>query len=129
MKPVRGIRMKKILIIDYSSMQIRTLTGLMKNKYEIITAMSGFDGIEILKNEKVDLVLLDYGMPVLDGKETLRIIRDNENMKNLPVIFLTGDNEREDIIEALKLNPQGYLLKPVKPDRLFDAIDKALLGK
>ena len=121
--------MRKILIIDDSSMQIRTLTGLMKNKYEIVTAMSGFDGIEILKKEKVDLVLLDYGMPVLDGKETLRIIRDNEKTKDLPVIFLTGDNEREDIIEALKLNPQGYLLKPVRPDRLFDAIDKALLGK
>lgn len=121
--------MRKILIIDDSSMQIRTLTGLMKNKFEIVTAMSGFDGIEILKKEKVDLVLLDYGMPVLDGKETLRIIRDNENLKNLPVIFLTGDNEREDIMEALKLNPQGYLLKPVRPDRLFDAIDKALLGK
>lgn len=118
--------MKKILIIDDSSIQIRTLTGLMKNKYELLTAMSGFNGIEILKKTKVDLVLLDYGMPVLDGRETLRILRENEETKNIPVIFLTGDNEKEDIVEALKLQPQGYLLKPVEPDRLFEAIEDAI---
>lgn len=120
--------MKKIMIIDDSQIQLRTLTGLLKNRYEVITATSGFDGIEILKKNKVDLVLLDYGMPVLDGKETLRILRDNENTKTISVIFLTGDNEREDIIEALKLQPQGYLLKPVEPERLYETIEN-IIGK
>lgn len=118
--------MKKVLVIDDSTIQIRTLTGLMKDKYEIMTAASGFDGIEILKKNKVDLVLLDYGMPILDGKETMKIIRDNEKTKDIPVIFLTGDNEREDIIEVLKLQPQGYLLKPVVPERLFETIEKVI---
>lgn len=120
--------MKKILIIDDSSIQLRTLTGILKNKYEVMTASSGFDGIELLKKNKVDLVLLDYAMPVLDGKETMKIIKDNEKMKAVPIVFLTGDNEREDIIEVLKLQPQAYLLKPVDPDRLFETIQR-IIGK
>lgn len=120
--------MKKILLIDDSAIQIRMMTGLMKGKYELLTAASGFAGIELLKKTKVDLVLLDYGMPVMNGKETLKVLRDNEKTKNVPVIFLTGDNEREDIVEALKLQPQGYLLKPVEPDRLFEAIEN-IIGK
>lgn len=115
---------KKIVVIDDSKVQLRALSELMKNQYEVVTASTGRGGIEILKQDGADLVLLDYSMPGLDGKETLKILREHEETKNIPVIFITGDDDKEDIVEVLKLHPQGYLLKPVKPERLFRAIEE-----
>ena len=115
---------KKIVVIDDSKVQLRAMSELMKNQYEVVTASTGRGGIEILKQDGADLVLLDYSMPGLDGKETLEILRSHEETKNIPVIFITGDDDKEDIVEVLKLHPQGYLLKPVKPERLFQAIEE-----
>lgn len=117
---------KKIVVIDDSKVQLRAMSELMKNQYEVVTASTGRGGIEILKQDGADLVLLDYGMPGLNGRETLEILRSHEETKNIPVIFITGDDDKEDIVEALKLHPQGYLLKPVKPERLFQAIQEVL---
>ncbi|MCM1415739.1 MAG: response regulator [bacterium] len=115
--------LKKIVVIDDSKVQLRALSELMKGKYEVATAVSGKEGIDILKQDGADLVLLDYSMPGMDGKETLEILQSNEETKHIPVIFITGDNDKEDIVAVLKLHPQGYLLKPVKPERLFEAIE------
>lgn len=117
---------RKIVVIDDSKVQLRALSELMKGKYEVVTAETGRGGIDILKQDGADLVLLDYSMPGLDGKETLKLLQGDERTKHIPVIFITGDNDKEDIMEALKLHPQGYLLKPVKPERLFQAIEKVL---
>lgn len=117
---------KKIVVIDDSKVQLRAMSELMKNQYEVVTASTGRGGIEILKQDGADLVLLDYSMPGLDGRETLEILRSHEETKNIPVIFVTGDDDKEDIVEVLKLHPQGYLLKPVKPERLFQAIQEVL---
>lgn len=118
--------MKKIVVIDDSKVQLRAMSELMKNQYEVVTASTGRSGIDILKQDGADLVLLDYGMPGLDGRETLEILQSHEETKNIPVIFVTGDDDKEDIVEVLKLHPQGYLLKPVKPERLFQAIQEVL---
>lgn len=117
---------KKIVVIDDSKVQLRAMSELMKNQYEVVTASTGRGGIEILKQDGADLVLLDYSMPGLDGRETLEILRSHEETKNIPVIFITGDDDKEDIVEVLKLHPQGYLLKPVKPERLFRAIEEVI---
>ena len=117
---------KKIVVIDDSKVQLRAMSELMKNQYEVVTASTGRGGIEILKQDGADLVLLDYSMPGLNGKETMEILRSHEETKNIPIIFITGDDDKEDIVEVLKLHPQGYLLKPVKPERLFQAIEEVL---
>lgn len=115
---------KRIVVIDDSKVQLRALSEPMKGRYEVVTAMTGRGGIEMVKQDGADLILLDYSMPGLDGKETLEILRSNEETKNIPVIFITGDDDKEDIVRVLKLHPQGYLLKPVKPERLFQAIEE-----
>ncbi len=117
---------KKIVVIDDSQVQLRTLSELMKDKYEVVTASAGHIGIEIIKQNGADLVLLDYSMPILDGKQILKMLRSNEETKHIPVVFITGDDDKEDIVEVLKLHPQGYLLKPVKPERLFQTIEEVL---
>ena len=65
-------------------------------------------------------------MPGLDGKETLEKIRADERTKDIPVIFLTGVADKQNIANVLHLNPKGYILKPPSQDKLFEAIEDAL---
>ena len=116
--------MKKILFIDDSKMQLQVLRGLMKKDYEVFTSESGFDGIDVAKKQQPDVIFLDYGMPVISGTETLERLRANEKTKHIPVVFLTGVDDKEEATAALKLKPQGYLLKPVTREQLEDTIRK-----
>ena len=76
-----------------------------------------------------DLILLDYEMPVCDGRQTLEMIRADDDLKDIPVIFLTSVNDREHIQSVLELHPQGYLLKPPVQEKLEQAIEKELGNK
>ena len=100
---------------------------LLQNNYETLMAPSGLEGIKIAKKEQPDLILLDYDMPIMSGKETFRKLQNEDETKDIPVIFLTGVDDREDVEAVLKCRPQGYLLKPVEQDRLLKTIQKILL--
>lgn len=76
--------------------------------------------------KRPDLILLDYEMPVCDGKMTLEMLRADKNLATIPVMFLTAINDRESIEAVLKLKPAGYLLKPPAKERLLAEIDKVL---
>jgi CheY-like chemotaxis protein len=116
--------LKKILFIDDSTIQLRIMKGLLDKQYEVLTATSGLEGAELARSEQPDLIFLDYDMPILDGRATMHILKEHEESAKIPVIFLTGVNDKKHIEEVLKLLPQGYLLKPVEPDRLFESIRK-----
>lgn len=118
--------MKRILLIDDSLIQLRTLNMLLQDKYEVLMSTTGYDGISIAKKERPDLILLDYNMPILSGRDAFKKLQEKEETKDIPVIFLTGVDEREEVEEVLRLRPQGYLLKPVENDLLFKKIDKIL---
>lgn len=120
--------MKSILLIDDSMIQHRIMKVLLKNKYELLMADSGGDGIRIAQKLQPDLILLDYDMPDLSGKETFKMLKEQDETKDIPVIFLTGVRDKEDVEEVLRLRPQGYLLKPVKQSRLFEAM-RNILGE
>ena len=118
--------MKRILLIDDSLIQHRLIQTMLKDYYELLTCTSGLDGIRIAKTEQPDLILLDYDMPIMSGRETLRRLQQKEETKGIPVVFLTGVNERKDVGAVLKLRPQGYLLKPVEQNGLLQVIKKVL---
>lgn len=120
--------MKRILLIDDCMIQLQVLNGLLKDSYEVIMASSGVDGVSIARKKKPDLIIMDYDMPVISGKETLGRLREHAETKNIPTIFLTGVDERKEIEAVLRLQPQGYLLKPVRKERLFETI-QAVLGR
>ena len=115
---------KTILVIDDSMTQIRVLNMLLQDKYKVLSATSGYEGVTIAKKERPDLILLDYDMPIMSGKETFHKLQENEETKDIPVLFLTGVDEKEDIMRVLVLRPKGYLLKPVDQNRLFESIEK-----
>ena len=98
----------------------------LQDVYEVDLAISGAQAMTSIGKNRPDLILLDYEMPICDGKMTLEMIRADEDMKDIPVIFLTAINDRANIEAVLKLKPAGYFLKPPVKDRLVSEINKIL---
>ena len=108
-----------ILIIDDDTRMLRILKEELREKYNVATAVRG---LNFLEKRKTDLILLDYVMPDEDGPAVLKKLRENDATKDIPVVFLTGINDRSKIEKVLDMKPQGYLLKPIKPEKLFRTI-------
>lgn len=118
---------KKILLVDDDTdMLMMTERWLIKDGYTVITASSGADAVSILKNEKPDLILLDYSMPGMDGPDTLREIRNNPDTKELNVFFLTGMEEPDAVKLAGELNIQGYIQKSAGKKAILSALSDFL---
>lgn len=82
--------MKRVLVVDDDQNMLQLLYAFLRDSYQVIMADNGKAALESLRSHKVDLVLLDYLMPGMNGKETLEEIRKDEELKDLPVFFLTA---------------------------------------
>ena len=114
---------KKILVVDDSGAMLRSAKSWLEEKYQVILANSGMMAIKYLGSNRPDLILLDYEMPVCDGRQVLEMIRADEDSRDIPVIFLTGKDDRESVINVMALHPQGYLLKTLPPEVIVQNID------
>ncbi len=121
-----AVQRKSILVVDDGAITLRSVKALLDSRYEVSVATSGEKALKRMEKSLPDLVLLDYEMPGLNGKETLERIRADENMKDVPVIFLTGVADKQYIADVLQLNPMGYILKPPDKEKLFETIENAL---
>ena len=117
---------KHILVVDDNGTALRTMKAMLQEYYDVSVAISGAQAMTSIGKKRPDLILLDYEMPVCDGKMTLEMIRADEDMKDIPVVFLTAVNDRANIEAVLKLKPAGYFLKPPVKDRLLAEINKIL---
>ncbi|MGN0140828.1 MAG: response regulator [Roseburia sp.] len=117
---------KQILIVDDSALAVRSIKSMLDKKYDIAVAMSGEKAVPLAKKELPDLILLDYEMPGWDGKKTLEELRNDEEVMDTPVIFLTGVADKEHISAVLGMHPAAYLLKPVERNKLLDTIAEVL---
>lgn len=117
---------KTILLVDDDPVQLRAVRALLQDRYKVLMSTSGTEALILLGKQVPDMIFLDYNMPVCDGRQTLKMIREFEPAKNIPVVFLTGIGDKAHIEMVLKLNPAGYLLKPVKQETLFDIIAEVL---
>ena len=115
---------KKILVVDDSGAMLRSVKGWLEHKYQVILANSGAMAIKYLSTNRPDLILLDYEMPVINGKQVLEMLRAEAEFSTIPVIFLTGKNDKESIQQVLALRPEGYILKSTKPDQIVEMIDE-----
>ena len=115
---------KKILVVDDSGAMLRNVKGWLQDKYNVILANSGAMAIKYLATDRPDLVLLDYEMPVVDGRQVLEMIRTETEFRDVPVIFLTSKNDKESILKVMELKPEGYLLKTMEPKLIVGEIDK-----
>ena len=115
---------KKILVVDDSGAVLRNVKGWLEDRYQVILANSGTMAIKYLSMNRPDLVLLDYEMPVLNGKQVLEMIRSESEFSSIPVMFLTSKNDKESIQQVLALKPEGYILKTTKPEQIIQMIDE-----
>lgn len=120
---------KTILVVDDSPAMLRTMQAMLSKRYRVIFATSGAQAIALTSKELPDLILLDYEMPVVNGKMTLEMLRSEESTKDIPVVFLTGMDDAEHVHEVVALKPQGYLLKPPSEERIFSTIEEILDGE
>lgn len=114
--------MKKILVVDDCGAMLRNVKAWLEDSYQVIVANSGAMALKYLKANKPDLILLDYEMPVMNGKEVLERIRLDKELCDIPVIFLTNKNDEESIRNVEKLHPAGYLLKNMEPGEIVRRI-------
>ena len=96
--------------------------------YEFLAAADGKEGLEVLDAEggKVDLILLDWSMPVMDGIEMLKIIKSSDHLKNIPVTFVSTEQNRQKISEAIHEGAKNYLIKPFSQEELIGKIMESL---
>lgn len=118
--------MKTILIVDDTKANIMTLIELLEDRYDILASRDGQNAIEIVKEDKPDLVLLDIMMPDMDGFEVCEILKSDENTKDIPVIFLTAKTEEESIEKAYEIGGIDYITKPFKQKELLAKIKREI---
>ena len=114
---------KKILVVDDSGVMLHSIKGWLGKDYHVTLANSGLSAIKYMTLNRPDLILLDYEMPVCDGRQTLEMIRSETEVADIPVIFLTGKGDKESIMKVMALKPEGYLLKTMKPIDIKKYID------
>jgi DNA-binding response OmpR family regulator len=104
--------MKKILFIEDESALQKTFGEVLGQEgYEVISALDGESGLRLAKSEKPDLILLDLVLPKIHGFEVLKILRGDDNTKDIPVIVLTNLEAIEDVDKAIELGATTYLVK------------------
>lgn len=102
---------KSILIVDDDPTYARMVREWLKDDYQVFVVTSGMQAISFLMKRKVDLVLLDYEMPVTTGAQVLRMLRSENETKDIPIVFLTGVGDESSVKEVIALKPEGYILK------------------
>ena len=114
---------KKILIIDDDGAMLRMMKTWLAVKYQVYMATTGSIALTFLESNPVDLVLLDYEMPQMNGPEVLKAMRADPKLMDIPVIFLTAKDDKESVMTAAYLKPEKYLLKSMPQGKLIGTID------
>ena len=116
---------KRILTIDDSkTIRDMLMFTLADAGFEVLQAVDGQHGIDVLKNEQVDVVITDINMPRMDGYEVIRHMRSNSAHKTTPILVLTTESEIEKRDIARAAGATGWMVKPFDPDRLIATINK-----
>lgn len=103
----------RILVVDDEPLNIQIMTAALKDEYEVLTALNGFNAVSQLKEHKPDIILLDVMMPDLSGFDVCSIIKSDPAFADIPVIFLTALDTDDEELHGLELGGIDYLTKPV----------------
>jgi PleD family two-component response regulator len=117
---------KTILIIDDLETNINILIELLEDKYDLLASLSGEEALEIVEEERVDLILLDIMMPGLDGFEVCERLKSNEKTKDIPIIFITAKTDEESIEKAYEIGGVDYISKPFRAREVLSRINTHL---
>lgn len=114
---------KRILVVDDSEFIRKNMIRLLGEDYSMLEAASSVSAIQSIVINRPDLILLDYAMPVCDGRQILEMIRSEKATADIPVVFLTGKSDRDSVNKVMSLKPEGYLLKTMPEEEIKKFID------
>ena len=114
---------KKILVVDDTPANIAMLMEVLKAEYKVVPARDGERALKIAESDNPpDMILLDVMMPEMDGFEVCRRLKAEDKTKNIPVIFVTGKTESDDVDRGMRLGAADFIIKPIDPPVVLDKI-------
>lgn len=118
-----------VLAVDDDLINLKLLKSMLLksgNVKEVVEAKNGSDAIGVLKGrDDIDLILLDIIMPIMGGIDMLKVVRADENLRQLPIIVLTTDETKK--AEALECGANGFLMKPIRNDELITKMETVIV--
>ncbi len=118
---------RRVLVIEDNEQNLYLVTFLLEsNGYEVMAARDGVEGIAAANRDKPDLVLLDIQLPQMDGYVVARLLRDNPDLAQTPIIAVTSYAMAGDQEKALEAGCNGYIEKPIDPDTFIAQIEGRL---
>lgn len=117
---------KTVMIVDDNPVTLRNMKNLLSDQYDVMIATSGAQALNFIYKKKPDLLLLDYEMPEMNGLEVFSQLKSNAKTKDIPVIFLTGVSDKDNVIKIIQSEPRGYMLKPPVKEQLLEKVKEVL---
>ena len=118
-----------ILIVDDNQANIKILVEFLSNNYEVVVSLTGEDALEIINEQKIDLILLDIFMPHMDGFEVCEKIYEKYNRYDIPIIFVTASDNDKDIEKGFNLGAVDYITKPFRKVEILSRVKTHILLK
>ncbi len=119
--------MYRVLVVDDDPMVTRLVRiNLELEQFEVEEAWDGRTAMKMMRENPPDLLVLDIMMPQMDGWEILKLMREDEALKDLPVVVLTAKVQDEDMARGWRMGADGYIVKPFNPVNLADSLRKVL---
>lgn len=113
---------RKIVAVDDSAIVLKTLEKVLGNRFELHSFSAGARALQFLKNRNPDLIILDIDMPEIDGYEMLKRIKEMEHLVDVPVIFLTSNNDKKYVVKAVAGGAKDYCVKPIDEEILMEKV-------
>ena len=118
--------MKHILLVDDDKMNCMVAKHALGTEYTVTTAYSGREALDFLENQVPDIILMDIEMPEMNGKQVAKMIKDREEWRNIPIIFLTADADPATEVECLEWGADDYITKPFVPRIMLRRVGRIL---
>jgi len=118
----------KVLIVDDEPNNVDFLEQALEDSgYQLITAVNGQEALNKIQSEQPDLILLDLNMPIMDGFTVLAKVKEDPNLRDIPVIIISSEHESKSVVKGIKQGAEDYLTKPVNAELLVKKV-KDFLG-
>jgi two-component system, chemotaxis family, chemotaxis protein CheY len=123
----------RVLIVDDSSVMRKIVERSLRQAglsiSQVLEAGNGAEALATVKDNKVDLILCDINMPVMDGLEFVKLLPGVDNAKGVPVVMITTEGSEGHVVQALSAGARGYIRKPFTPDQVKEHVLPVLTGK
>ncbi len=120
---------KTVIAVDDSGIVLKRLDNLLSQIYDFHAFSKADRALVYLETNTPSLIILDIDMPVMNGFQALKKIREHDHLKDIPVIFLTSNNDREHVIRAVQSGASDYVAKPIEEQILLNKINTLIYHK